>query len=270
MYNGKVVKALLAAKDLKGTQLSNYLFGDLLLAEDHEQDGGDADDDAGKDVHRQRFAKDQRADQDSRYGFESAQNRRFRRTYKACGKGYRQHGYHSREDCQADEIQHVRRGVNALQHRRSVNKQVRQKSDGTHHQAIEREHVFGDMFDTLRAVDNHQIDGITQSGHCRENNAEPVNLSSGGRPAEQDHSRYRGYYRQPYLPLGIDMQPDHDKRHKDRIQINEGRCQPRRNETVRLEEKDTTGGEQTAKHNQQAHFPPVDAEGLMPEHHPET
>ena len=28
MYNGKVVKALLAAKGLKGTQLSNYLFGD--------------------------------------------------------------------------------------------------------------------------------------------------------------------------------------------------------------------------------------------------
>ena len=34
----------------------------LLLAEDHEQDSGNADDDAGEDVHRQRFAKDQRAD----------------------------------------------------------------------------------------------------------------------------------------------------------------------------------------------------------------
>ena len=54
MYNGKVVKALLAAKGLKGTQLSNYLFGDLLFAEDHEQDGGNADDDAREDVHRQR------------------------------------------------------------------------------------------------------------------------------------------------------------------------------------------------------------------------
>ena len=128
----------------------------LLLAEDHEQDGGNADDDAGKDVHRQRFAKDQRADQDCRYGFESAQDRRFRRTDKACGKGYRPHGYHGREDCQTDEIQHVRSGVYALQHRRSVNKQVRQKSDGTHHQTIEREHMLGDMLDTLRAVDNHQ------------------------------------------------------------------------------------------------------------------
>ena len=270
MYNGKVVKALLAAKGLKGTQLSNYLFGDLLLAEDHEEDGGNADDDADEDVHRQRFAKDQRADQDCRYGFESAQDRRFRRTDKACGKGYRQHGYHSREDSQTDEIQYVRSGVYALQHRRSVNNQVRQKSDCTHHQTIEREHVFGDMFDTLRAVDNHQINGVTQSGHGRENNAEPVNLYSGGRPAEQDHSRNRGDYRQPYLPFGIDMQPDHDKRHKDRIQINEGRCQSRRNEPVRLEEKDTAGGEQTAEHNQKTHFPSVDAERLMPERHPET
>ena len=256
MYNGKVVKALLAAKGLKGTQLSNYLFGDLLLAEDHEEDGGDADDDAREDVHRQRFAKDQRADQDS--------------PDKACGKGYRQHGYHSREDCQTDEIQHVQSGVYALQHRRSVDEQVRQKSDGTHHQTIEREHVFGDMFDTLRAVDNHQINGVTQSGHCRENNAEPVNLCSDGGPAEQDHSRNRGGYRQPYLPFGIDMQPDHDKRHKDRIQINERRRQPRRNEPVRLKEKDTAGGEQTAEHNQQSHFPSVDAERLMPERHPET
>ena len=270
MYNGKVVKALLAAKGLKGTQLSNYLFGDLLLAEDHEEDGGNADDDAGEDVHRQRFAKDQRADQDCRYGFESAQDRCFRRTDKACGKGYRQHGYHSREDCQTDEIQHVQSGVYALQHRRSVDEQVRQKGDGSHHQTIERQHVFGDMFDTLRAVDNHQINGVTQSGHRRENNAEPVNLCSGGRPAEQDHSRNRGGYRQPYLPFGIDVQPDHDKRHKDRIQIDEGRCQPRRNEPVRLEEKDTAGGKQTAEDDQQAHFPPVDAERLMPELHPET
>ena len=270
MYNGKVVKALLAVKGLKGTQLSNYLFGDLLLAEDHEEDGGNADDDTGEDVDRQRFTKDQRADQDSRYGFESAQDRCFRRSDKACGKGYRQHGYHSREDCQADEIQHVQSGVYALQHRRSVDEQVRQKGDGSHHQTIERQHVFGDMFDTLRAVDNHQINGVTQSGHRRENNAEPVNLCSDGGPAEQDHSRYRGYYRQPYLPLGIDMQPDHDKRHKDRIQINEGCRQPRRNEPVRLEEKDTAGGKQAAEHNQQAHFPSVDAEGLMPEHHPET
>ena len=242
----------------------------LLLAEDHEEDGGNADDDADEDVNRQRFAKDQCADQDCRYGFESAQNRRFSRTDKACGKGYRQHGYHSREDSQADEIQHVRSGVYALQHRCSVNKQVCQKSDSAYHQAIEREHVFGDMFDTLRAVDDHQIDGITQSGHRRENNAEPVNLSSGGGPTEQNHSRNRGGYRQPYLPFGIDMQADHDKRHKDRIQINERRRQPRRNEPVRLEEKDTAGGEQTAEHNQQPHFPPVDAERLMPERHPET
>ena len=79
----------------------------LLLAENHEEDGGNADDDADEDVDRQLFAKDQCADQDCRYGFESAQNRRFSRTDKACGKGYRQHGYHSREDSQADEIQHV-------------------------------------------------------------------------------------------------------------------------------------------------------------------
>ena len=200
----------------------------LLLAEDHEQDGGNADDDAGEDVHRQRFAKDQRADQDCRYGFESAQDGGLRWTDKACGKGYRQHGYHSREDCQTDEIQYVRSGVNALQHRRSVNKQVCQKSDSAYHQTIEREHMLGDMFNTLRAVDDHQIDGITQSGHRRENNAEPVNLCSGGGPTEQDHSRNRGGYRQPYLPLGIDMQPDHDKRYKDRIQIDESRCQPQR------------------------------------------
>ena len=140
-------------------------FHFLLFAEDHEQDGGDADDDAREDVHRQRFAKDQRADQDCRYGFESTQDGCFRRSDKACGKGYRQHGYHSWEDSQADEIQHVRSGVYALQHRCSVNKQVRQKSDGTHHQTIEREHVFGDMFDTLRAVDNHQINGVKEQ--CR-------------------------------------------------------------------------------------------------------